>query len=91
MPLQHQNFQVSTTPRVIAKIPSGVQQCALQIYNGTGAIIYLGDSSVGTSGATIGNAVAVGASLQVWLEANDELYAVCATSPSPYGSVIFSA
>jgi hypothetical protein len=91
MPLQHKNFKVTTEPTVIAKIPPGVQQCAVQIYNGTGAQIFLGDSTVASSGATVGNSLSAGASVQVWLEANDELYAVCATSPSPYGSIIFSA
>jgi len=91
MPLQHVNIQVGTTPVRIVKVPTGVQQTAVQIYNNTGATIYLGDTSVAATGANVGNALANAGSLQVWLCANDELYAVCATAPSGYISAIFSA
>ncbi len=91
MPLQHVNNQVGTTARCIVKVPSGVQQCAVQVYNNTGAAIFLGDATVTSSGATIGNSLANNASVQIWLEGNDELYAICATSPSGYISAIYSA
>ena len=91
MALQHVNSLVGTTPRMIVKIPTGVQQTAIQIFNNTGATIYVGDTSVGTTGATVGNAIATAASVQIWLQAGDELYAVCATSPAGYLSVIYSA
>jgi hypothetical protein len=91
MPLQHVNNQVGTTPRCIVKVPTGVQQCAVQVYNNTGAAIFLGDTSVTTTGATIGNSLANAASVQIWLCGGDELYAVCATSPSGYISAIYSA
>jgi hypothetical protein len=91
MALQHINSQVTTSPRMIVKIPAGVQQTAIQVYNNTGAAIFLGDTSVGTTGATVGNALANGASVQIWLQAGDELYAVCASSPSGHLSVIYSA
>jgi hypothetical protein len=91
MPLQHLNATVTTTPRMIVKIPTTVKSAAIQIYNNTGATIFVGDQSVGTTGATVGNAIANGASVQIWLQSLDELYAVCATSPAGYVSVIFSA
>jgi hypothetical protein len=91
MALQHINTLVGTTPRILCKIPAGVQQTATQIYNNTGAVIHIGDASVGSTGATIGNAIANGASVQVWLQANDELYVVCASAPAGYVSVIYSA
>ena len=90
MPLQHRNFQVSTVAREIVQLSPASKLVPVQIYNGTGAVIYLGDASVTTSGATIGNAIAIGGQLQVWLQANDELYAICATAPSLYGSIIFT-
>jgi hypothetical protein len=91
MPLQHVNNQVGTTARCIVKVPTGVQQCAVQVYNNTGAAIFLGDATVTSSGATIGNSLANNASVQIWLEGNDELYAICATAPSGYISAIYSA
>jgi hypothetical protein len=90
MALIHINTQVNTTARILVKIPVGVQQTAVQIYNNTGATIYLGDSSITATGATIGNALTNAASVQIWLCAGDELYAICATSPSGYVSAIFS-
>jgi hypothetical protein len=91
MALVHINSLITTTPRLLVKIPTGVQQTAIQIFNNTGATIYVGDTSVGTSGATVGNAIATAASVQIWLQAGDELYAVCATNPAGYVSVIYSA
>jgi hypothetical protein len=91
MSLKHTNTQVTTVPGVIVQIPIGVEAVATQIYNNTGAAIYLGDATIATSGANVGNALANGASVQVWLKAGDALYAVCASSPSGYVSVIYSA
>jgi hypothetical protein len=91
MALQHINSQVTTSPRMIVKIPAGVQQTAIQVYNNTGAAIFLGDASVAASGASVGNSLANGASVQIWLQAGDELYAVCGSSPAGYLSVIYSA
>jgi len=91
MALAHINSLITTTPRLLVKIPTGVQQTAIQIFNNTGATIYIGDNSLGTTGATVGNAIATAASLQVWLQAGDELYAVCATNPAGYVSIIYSA
>ena len=91
MPLQHVNTLVTTTPKLLVKIATTVRPVAAQIYNNTGAAIYMGDASVGTTGATIGNAIANGASVQVWLQSLDELYVVCASSPAGYVSVIYSA
>jgi hypothetical protein len=90
MALKHINTQVGTTSNCLVKVSPGIQQTAVQIYNNTGATIYLGDKSITATGATIGNALATGASVQIWLCANDELYAICATSPSGYVSAIYS-
>jgi len=91
MPLQHVNTLVTTTPKLLVKIPTTVKDVAIQIYNNTGAAIYIGDASVSTTGATVGNAIANGASVQVWLHSLDEIFVVCASSPAGYISVIYSA
>jgi hypothetical protein len=91
MPLQHVNTLVTTTPKLLVKIPTTVRDVAIQIYNNTGAAIYIGDASITATGATVGNAIANAASVQVWLHSLDELYVVCASSPAGYVSVIYSA
>jgi len=91
MPLQHVNSLVGTTARLLVKIPTTVKNVAAQIYNNTGAVIFLGDATVGVTGATVGNSIANGGSLQVWLQSKDELYVICASAPAGYISVIYSA
>lgn len=91
MALVHTNNQVGTTPIKIVQIPSGIKgSVAVQIYNNTGATIYLGDSSITSSGATVGNAIANSASLQLWVGANDAVFAICATAPTGYVSVLYA-
>ena len=91
MALVHTNNTVGTTPKPIVAMPSGLQQLvACQIYNNTGATIYLGDITVSATGATVGNALANAASVQVWLGSNDVLYAICATSPAGYVSILYA-
>jgi hypothetical protein len=41
MPLQHVNTLVTTTPKLLVKIPTTVKDVAIQIYNNTGAAITL--------------------------------------------------
>jgi hypothetical protein len=89
--LVHTNNQITTTARPIIEIPAGIKaNIAAQIYNNTGSTIYLGDASVTATGATIGNAIANGASLQLWLGASDIVYAICATNPAGYVSVLYA-
>ena len=91
MALVHSNSQVTTTAGKIVQMPSGIGGLiACQIYNGTGAAIFLGDATVTATGANIGNSLANGASVQVWLGASDALYAICATSPSGYLSILYA-
>jgi len=91
MALVHTNTQVDTSIRPIIQMPAGMQQLvACQIFNNTGATIYLGDKSVSTSGATVGNALATAASVQLWLGSSDIVYAICATSPSGYLSILYA-
>ena len=59
-------------------MPEGIGYTAVQICNNHNQPIYLGDASVATSNANIGNTLAAGATVQIWLNANDVLYAVSA-------------
>lgn len=76
MALAHANVQVNTTPTQLVVMPGGVRYTAVSIQNTHSAAIFIGDKSVTTSGATIGHSVAAGATYQVWLGANDSLYAI---------------
>ena len=88
--LKHNNSQVTTTATAIVSLPVGTRYTAVQVYNNTGAAIFVGDASITASGATVGNSIANNASVQIWLGGGDTLYAVCATSPSGYVSVLYS-
>jgi hypothetical protein len=90
MALVHTTTTVSTTPIQLVKIPNGVGYTAVQVFNNTGATIYVGDSSITATGATVGNGITNGSSLQIWLSANDALYVTCASSPAGYVSVLYS-
>jgi hypothetical protein len=91
MSLKHSTALVGTTVGLLVKIPTGVPSTAVQIFNGTGAIIYLGDSTISASGANQGNTLGNGSSVQIWMKANDELYAICGSAPAGYVSMLYSA
>ena len=91
MALTHSNATVQTTASLIVELPVGVPHTAVQIFNGHSAAIFLGDANVTTGGATRGNSVAAGTSVQVWLRGGDKLYAVAAAATATGAvSVIYS-
>jgi hypothetical protein len=90
MALRHINSLVHTTATSLVSIPVGSRYTAVQIYNNTGSTIFVGDATITSGGASIGNAIINGASVQIWLGGGDNLYAICATSPAGYVSVIYS-
>jgi len=64
---------------------------AVSIQNNHSASVYVGDSSVTTSGATQGHIIAAGATYQLWMSAQDELYGVAAAATSAGAiSVLYS-
>lgn len=91
MSLKHSTSLVTTTPGLLVKLPTGVPLTAVQVFNGTGATIYLGDSTIASTGVNQGNTLATGTSVQIWMRSGDELYAICATSPAGYVSMLYSA
>jgi hypothetical protein len=91
MALKHTTALVTTSVGLLVKVPTGVPSTAVQVFNGTGATIYLGDSTIASSGANQGNTLTNGSSVQIWLKANDELYAICGSSPAGYVSILYSA
>lgn len=90
MALQHVNATTFTTATVLATIKTGLRQTqAVQIYNGHSAAIFIGDSTVTTSGATIGRTIATGAQLQLWLNSGDVIYGISAAG-SAAGAIVIT-
>jgi hypothetical protein len=89
MALKHINTQVQTTPTLIAALPpSAGQRVPVQIYNNHSGTIYIGDSTISTSGATIGRPMSATSSFQVWLNGGDEIYAISATQTAAGACIV---
>lgn len=91
MSVIHLNVTSGATPVLLIRMPSGIPNTAVSISNNHTAVVYLGDSTVSSAGATRGNQLAINGSQQVWLNANDELYVVSVgASAAGAISVIYS-
>jgi hypothetical protein len=88
MALKHINNTVLTTPTLIADLPPSMGQSkAVQIYNGHSAAIFVGDTSISTSGATIGRTIAASGTFQLWVNGGDKIYAISAAQTAA-GAVV---
>ena len=73
------NITVLTTPTLILQVPHHVGQGrAVQIQNSDTAAIFIGTSTVTTSGATRGRQLAANGTYQVWINGGDIIYAISA-------------
>lgn len=91
MALIHINTETKTTATPLVEIPTGLDYVAIQIYNGHSAAIFIGDSSVTTSGANRGNSIANGTSQQIWLSGGDVLWGISAAASATGAiSVVYS-
>jgi hypothetical protein len=93
MALKHINSQVQTTATLIADLPVSMgRDIAVQIYNNHSSAIYIGDSTITTSGAVIGRPIAANGSLQLWLNGGDKIYAISAAQTAAGACIVtFSA
>ena len=90
MALQHINVGTQTTATILHTVKTGLHQnVAVQIYNGHSAAIFIGDSTVTTSGATIGRTIAASGSFQLWLNSGDEIWGISAAA-SAAGAVVIT-
>lgn len=90
MALQHINVGTQTTATILHTVKTGLRQTtAVQIYNGHSASIFIGDSTITTSGATIGRTVAAGGSFQLWLNSNDQIWGISAAA-SAAGAIVIT-
>jgi len=93
MALVHLNATVNTIATRIVKTSTGSGYTAVQIYNRDNQPIYIGDANVTVAvGANGGSVLASNSSVQLWLNAGDEVYAI-STGGTAAGavSIIYSA
>jgi hypothetical protein len=91
MALVHLNVAVGTTPTKMFTVQQAGGNIAVSIQNNHSASIYVGDSSITTSGATQGHTIAAGATYQLWMSSLDTLYGVAAAATAAGAvSVLYS-
>ena len=80
MALVHESFILpAATPTLIATIPPGNQMISVLITNVNAASVYIGDATVATGNtADRGIKIAPDSTKEIWLHAEDKLYAVSA-------------
>jgi hypothetical protein len=90
MTVYHQNYTVGTTPTLIVEIPAKNPSTQVTVYNDDNNPIFLGGSSVTTSGVNKGVPLAKSTvASNAWLNAGDKIYAVAATETAAYAVTVF--
>lgn len=88
MALVHLNQTVGTTVTLICQVQTGLSRnVAVQIQNLDAAAVFVGDTTVTTSGAGRGHSIAANATLQLWLNSGDKVYAISAAGTTA-GAVV---
>lgn len=91
MAIVHVNRTVANTPTVLTTLNTITEYTAVSVQNNDSSSIFIGDSTVATSGTNKGHIVAAGSTYQVWLRASDSLYAISAAGTSSNAvSVLYS-
>jgi hypothetical protein len=90
MAFNHINATTFTTPTAIFTAPTGLpRQTPITIYNGHSASIFIGDSTIATSGATIGRTLTASNSQTFYVNSGDVVYAVSAAG-SATGAIVIT-
>jgi hypothetical protein len=90
MSFKHINASTLTTTSIIHQVDNNARpQTPITIYNGHSAAIFVGDSTITTSGATIGRTIANGTSQTFYASANDTIYAISAAA-SAAGAIVLT-
>jgi uncharacterized membrane protein len=91
MAVVHESFTVGTSPVLIAEIPAKNPTTSVHIVNDDNNSVYIGDSTVTTSGADKGLTVKKDSVYTLELNALDKLYAVAAVATGANAvSVVYS-
>lgn len=90
MAFKHVNATTFTNTTAIFTAPTGLpRQTPITIYNGHSASIFIGDSTIATSGATIGRTLAAAASQTFYVNSGDVVYAISAAG-SAAGAIVIT-
>ena len=90
MAFQHVNASTITTARPLFTMPTGIpRQTPVTIYNGHNAAIFVGDSTITTSGATIGRTLAAANSQTFYVNGGDVIWAISAAN-SAAGAIVIT-
>ena len=90
MAFNHINASTFTTARPILIVDDVIpRQTPITIYNGHSASIFIGNSGVTTSGATIGRTLAAGASETFNVNSGDIVFAISAAA-SATGAIVIT-
>ena len=90
MAFTHVNASTITTARPLFTMPTGIpRQTPVTIYNGHSAAIFVGDSTITTSGATIGRTLAAANSQTFYVNGGDVVWAISAAN-SAAGAIVIT-
>ena len=90
MAFQHVNASTFTSASILFKVNANAQPLTpVSIYNGHSASIFVGDSSIATSGATIGRTIPTATSQIFYVNPNDVVYAISAAA-SATGAIVIT-
>lgn len=93
MAMTHLNATVNTVATPIVTIPRGTPYTAVQIFNRDNQPVYIGDKEVTVAvGDSGGSVLASNSSIQIWMRAEDTLYAISSGGTAAGAvSIIYSA
>jgi hypothetical protein len=90
MATQHVNASTQTTPSVLLYVSKNAKALTpVTIYNGHSAAIFIGDSTITTSGATIGRTIPNAQSQTFYVNPNDVIYGISAAA-SAAGAIVIT-
>jgi hypothetical protein len=90
MAFKHINASTLTVASILHQVDGNARpQTPITVYNGHSASIFVGDSTIATSGATIGRTIAAATSQTFYASANDIIYAISAAA-SAAGAIVIT-
>lgn len=90
MAFKHINASTQTVVSILHQVDKNAgPNTPINIYNGHSAAIFIGDTSIATSGATIGRTIATGTSQEFHASAGDIIYGISAAA-STAGAIVLT-
>ena len=90
MAFKHINASTQTTVSILHQVDSNARpNTPITGHNGHSAAIFVGDSTITTSGATIGRTISASANQVLYASAGDIIYAISAAA-SATGAVVLT-